>query len=107
MDSTSVLMNHIQQRLQDQFAPAYLRVEDESHLHGGGRGVDTHFKVILVSSQFEVLTRVDRQRAVMRLLSVFRPPVHALALHLLTPQEWVERQGMDMPGSECASRLGG
>jgi BolA protein len=84
--------NAIREKVQASFAPAELDIEDESAKHAGHAGArpggETHFRVRIVSSAFEGLSRVARQRLVYaRLADEFAAGVHALALQTLTPEE--------------------
>lgn len=73
-------------------APQVLQVENESASHNVPPGSETHFKVTLVSDRFSGVTRIQRHRQVNQLLAeLLAGPVHALALHLYTPEEWRER----------------
>lgn len=65
-----------------------LEVLDESHMHS--RGLETHFKVVLVSTQFDGLSAVKRHQRVYAVLGELMGQVHALALHAYTPAEWAE-----------------
>ena len=70
----------------------YLRLEDESHLHHGHRGVekagDTHFSLYIVSSIFENKSLVQRHRVVYDCLKEpIKLGVHALKIKALTPEE--------------------
>jgi BolA protein len=74
-------------KLQAAFAPASLEVIDESEQHrghGGWReGGETHFRVRMAAAAFDGLSRLDRQRAVNRVLAEdLAGGVHALALEL-------------------------
>jgi BolA protein len=82
----------IREKLTAAFAPAHLVVEDESAKHHGHAGAlpggETHFGVVIVSSAFEGLSRVERQRRVYAALSdEMRGRVHALSLKAQTPAE--------------------
>ncbi|MGQ7246779.1 BolA family protein [Halomonas sp. V046] len=69
--------------------PTELVVENESHMHSVPPNSETHFKVTLVSERFEGLMPVKRHQQIYALLAdELSGPVHALALHLYTPQEW-------------------
>lgn len=58
------------------------------HLGGAGHTGDTHYKLVIVSPQFEGLSRIDRQRAVMNLLkSEFTSGLHALEIKASAPSE--------------------
>jgi BolA protein len=87
----------IAQKLTAAFAPAELSIADESGMHTGHAGSrpggETHFNVRIVSSVFEGLSRVERQRRVYAALSdQLESQIHALSLTTLTPAEaWNER----------------
>ena len=81
----------MQQRIETALAalePQHLNVLDESHMHS--RGLQTHFKAVLVSSQFEGLNRVKRHQKVYAILGDLMSEFHALALHTYTPDEWAK-----------------
>ncbi len=90
----------IRDKLAQAFAPLNLTVENESAKHAGHSGArdhlgrvtgETHFRVVIVSHQFEGKTLVDRHRLVNAILqNELAGPVHALAIKALTPAE-VER----------------
>lgn len=68
--------------------PVHLELLNESHMHAGPR-TDSHFKLIAVAPAFAGLNKVKRHQLVYRLLAEeLAGPVHALALHLYTPEEW-------------------
>ena len=82
----------IARKLNEALSPQRLVVTDESHLHAGHAGSrpggESHFRLLIVAAAFEGLSRVDRQRAVNRVLEQeLAGPVHALAMRTLSPQE--------------------
>lgn len=82
----------IEQILRQEFAPALIDVQDESHRHAGHAGArpggETHYAVLLVAESFVGQSRVARARAVhARLEAEFANGLHALALTLRTPVE--------------------
>ena len=84
--------------LSSELLPVFLILDDESGNHSRP-GVETHFKVILVSDKFVKLSRLDRHRLVNHLAAdEFKTGLHALSLHLYTSDEW-ERRGNPMPQS--------
>lgn len=88
--------------------PMELIVENESHLHGFSRGQDSHFKVMVVSSLFEGLSRVERHQKVNQLLEEeFKDEgknaaLHALTLRALTPSEWEQADPRAFQSPKCA-----
>lgn len=95
----------IEQKLQAAFTPLHLEVVNESHMHNVPEGSESHFRVVLVSGQFEAKPLVQRHRAVNGLLrEELHSGVHALALHTLTPDEWFAKGGQAPESPPC---LGG
>lgn len=92
----------MRRRLAEAFAPDYLEVVNESHQHSVPANSETHFKVTLVSGQFEGLRQVARhQRVYAALAELLAGPVHALALHIYTEQEWHARRELAPASPEC------
>lgn len=82
----------IRDKLEGALAPARLEVENESHRHNVPAGSESHFKVTLVADAFDGLPLLERHRRVNRVLAdELAGPVHALALHTYTRQEWDRR----------------
>ena len=82
----------IRGKLNGALSPVLLEIVDESAKHAGHAGArpggQTHFAVKIVSSNFEGLSRVERQRKVYGLLEPqFAAGLHALALKTMTPDE--------------------
>ena len=74
------------------FQPEMLELIDQSHLHAGHSGAsplgETHFLLRMTSSAFRGLGRLERQRRVYSVLATeLAEHVHALSLHLYSPQE--------------------
>lgn len=75
--------------IQQNLCPAYLEVINESGSHNVPKGSETHFKVVLVTDEFNGVSRVKRHQMVYSILSVeLESGIHALAMHLHTPSEW-------------------
>jgi len=77
----------LQAKLDAAFAPDHLEVVDESEQHrghGGWReGGETHFRVVMRSPALAGMSRVERSRAVHKVLEAeLAGRVHALALDL-------------------------
>lgn len=86
------LTETIRTKLQAAFSPIELRIEDESRFHEGHSGSrpggESHFRVTIVSSVFQGMTRIERQRQVHKALAdELRSRIHALSLSLSTPDE--------------------
>jgi len=82
--------------------PAIVQVENESHMHNVPANSETHFKVTLVSERFDGLMPVKRHQQIYALLAdELSGPVHALALHLYTPDEWQAREEKRPESPNC------
>lgn len=83
----------IENKLRDGLTPAYMQVDNESHMHNVPDDAETHFKLVLVSEMFTGQRSVQRHQQVYKLLAdELKAGVHALAMHTFSPQEWSERQ---------------
>lgn len=86
--------------------PVHLLLENESDLHAGPPGRETHFKLVLASPDFEGLSRVDRQRKINDILKAeFQSGLHALTQRLLTPAEWEKtKSDLNFVSPECGHK---
>ena len=85
--------------LQEELVPDYLEVVNESSQHNVPPNSETHFKVTIVSNAFNDVTRVSRHQLVYKALAeLLSSPVHALALHTYTSEEWI-KLGNNVPNS--------
>ncbi|MFT5276670.1 MAG: BolA protein [Glaciecola sp.] len=92
-------------KLQNSFDIAFLSVVNESHMHSVPVNSETHFKITVVSADFEGKRLIQRQRSINQLLAnELAGPVHALAQHTYTPSEWDSKQGVSPSSPNC---LGG
>ena len=77
--------------LRSAFQLTHLQIEDESHLHAGHAGAATgggHFKLTIVTPEFEGVSKVARHRAVYAALNKHFPAaIHALTILAFTPSE--------------------
>ena len=96
------IREQIESKLRHRFQPLHVEVVDESHMHNVPLGAQSHFKVVLVSSQFDGKPLIGRHRAVNRQLAAeLSGQVHALALHTLTPEEWYAKGGVAPDSPPC------
>lgn len=77
------------EKLQNALQPEHLEVTNESHMHNVPPGSESHFKVVAVSSEFNGKMLIARHRIINKVLAEeIAGPIHALALHTMTPEEW-------------------
>jgi BolA family transcriptional regulator, general stress-responsive regulator len=82
-------LERVRARLDAEFSPLELRIEDESHLHAGHAGAaggGSHLRLHIVAAAFRGLTPVARHRRIYAALADLMPgEIHALAIEALPP----------------------
>lgn len=92
------LEKQLEEKLTAAFAPQHIEVQCESHMHNVPAGSEMHFRVLLVTDAFAELRKIQRHQRVYAVLAEeMAGPIHALALHTFTPQEWAG-QAPQSPG---------
>lgn len=92
----------ITEKIQQAISPDVLQVENESHMHNVPANSETHFKVTVVSEAFEGKRLLQRHRLLNGLLrEELEGPVHALALHTYTQDEWRKKNGQAPDSPNC------
>ena len=105
MNTATTIQQTITTKLSAEFSPTYIEVINESHMHNVPANSETHFKVTLVCEAFEQKRLIGRHRLVNAVLSdELAGPVHALAIHTYTHDEWMKKQGASPQSPNC---LGG
>jgi BolA protein len=91
--------DRIKAKLQAALTPDFVEIIDESHKHAGhahavqrhgtaGAAGETHFRVKVIAEIFRGKSRIDRHRAIHRLLETeFEGGMHALAIEAKAPGE--------------------
>lgn len=83
------LEDDIRTKITAALQPQHLEVINESNNHSVPPGSESHFKLVIVTTEFNDKALVARHRIINKLLAEeLAGPVHALALHTLTPAEW-------------------
>lgn len=101
------VQSEIENTLAAEFSPEVLQVVNESHMHSVPADSETHFKVVMVSAGFEGKRKVARhQQVYTALASQLQGPVHALALHTYSPEEWNQRQQRAPDSPDCMGGSG-
>lgn len=103
-DPNRLVERTIRTKLANVFKPDHLEVHNESHMHAVPPGSESHFRVLVVSSQFQGLPLIQRHRLVNEALKEeLRSCVHALAIQAKTPDQW----GSDPTLGKSPSCMGG
>ncbi|GAA0835421.1 MULTISPECIES: BolA/IbaG family iron-sulfur metabolism protein [Marinomonas] len=86
------IQNEIEEAIRAAFGIEFLSLENESYMHNVPAGSESHFKLVLASDAFLGKRLVQRHQLVYGVLTEQMPKIHALALHLYTVDEWLERE---------------
>jgi BolA protein len=82
----------IEQKLAAGLDLQHLDVVNESGNHNVPPGSESHFKVVLVSEDFQDLRLIQRHRQVNKILKLeLSDFIHALAIHTFTASEWQQK----------------
>lgn len=96
------LESTIKQKLQE-LNPTHVEIINESHMHSGP-ATDSHFKLVVVSTEFENVRAVARHQRLYKMFAEeLQGQVHALSLFLYAPEEW---QQAEVPSSPNCRGLG-
>ena len=92
----------IERKVYDAVPVAHFALENESHKHSVPPNSETHFKLVLVSDAFSDMMSVRRHQMLYKILAdELAGPVHALALHTFTIDEWKAKGGEVSQSPDC------
>ena len=95
----------IESKIRMSLSPTHIQVLNESHMHSVPAGSETHFKLVIVSDEFEGKPLVRRHQLVNGILAKeLKENIHALSMNTLTAVEWQRRGGQTSDSPPC---LGG
>ncbi len=99
------MLDTIKKKLANAITLSHLEVIDETSNHNVPEGSESHFKVILVTDEFNDKPLLQRHRLVNEaLVEELKHKIHALAIHTYTMQEWSEQSNNAPMSPPC---LGG
>jgi len=86
----SPMQDSITSKLTAAFQPIHLEVINESHMHNVPKDSETHFKVIIVSSEFETTKSLLKRHRMINstLTDELASGVHALSIVAKSPSQW-------------------
>ena len=90
---STLIHDQVKTKLTTQLNPTYLEIVNESHKHNVPVNSETHFKVFIVSNQFENKTLIERHRMVNRILvDELKHPIHALSIKAITEAQYTDQK---------------
>ncbi|CAH0725351.1 unnamed protein product, partial [Brenthis ino] len=107
MSTSGVIANSIKNKLQAALQTKHLEIINESYMHNVPKGAETHFKVVVVSDQFDGLALIKRHRLVNDILKEeLQNGVHALSIVAKTPQQWEASDKVVESSPNCKGGFG-
>ncbi len=95
----------IEEKISTSLTPTHLEVLNESSNHNVPPGSESHFKVTVVSDEFDGKMLIARHRIINKILAEeLAGAIHALSIHSFTPAEWSEKNEQSRQSPPC---LGG
>ncbi len=84
-----MLVDTIKQKLVDALDVSTIEIIDQTHKHQGHpQSSGGHFRLIIVSSNFEGLSLIERHRLIYKVLdSMMKKEIHALSISAKIPAE--------------------
>lgn len=101
------MQEQIRNKLAGTIACQHLNVINESHMHSAG--IESHFKVVIVSEAFAGQRLLQRHRQVNDILKdELANHIHALAMHTYTPEEFTAHGSKAPQSPNCmgGSKIG-
>ncbi|XP_069123404.1 bolA-like protein DDB_G0274169 isoform X2 [Argopecten irradians] len=106
-DSLKPVENSIMKKLSERLAPQHLEVINESYMHNVPKGSETHFKVVVISDQFQSVPLIKRHRMVNDILEdELNSGVHALSILAKTPEQWEDSAHKIIQSPPCRGGAG-
>ena len=99
-----MIKDKIEESLKTGISSLFIEVINESPNHNVPDGAESHFKVIVVSDDFENMRQVQRHQLIYKVLSEEMKLIHAIAIHPYTKTEWDSNQQSSSDSPDC---LGG
>jgi len=99
-----MIKDQIEEKLKTEISSHFVEVINESPNHNVPDGAESHFKIIVVSNEFEDMKSVQRHQLIYKVLSEEMKLIHAIAIHPFTKTEWDRNNQTSSDSPDC---LGG
>lgn len=87
------MLKDIQEKLEQEFAPHFIKLRDDSDKHAGHSGWKegevTHLHIVIVSQKFEGLSQIKRHQYIYRVLGEeMKSNLHAVSIKSYSIEEY-------------------
>ena len=95
------MQTQIEEKLAKNIDASFIEVVNETHMHNVPADAESHFKVTVVSNEFEGKMLIARHRQINALLKDEIAQIHAIALHTMTDDEYFKKAGKSPESPQC------
>ena len=89
--------------LNKEFAVEHLFLENESSMHNVPPNSESHFKLVIVSNDFNHLSKVKRHQNIYSALNAVMKKIHALSIQAFTIDEF-DRNPLILKSPDCSKK---
>ncbi|MDC3375646.1 BolA family transcriptional regulator [Gammaproteobacteria bacterium] len=82
---------------------ASLKIINESFMHNVPEGSESHFKIVVVTNDFNNLSIIQRHKLIYKTLDSLMNEIHALSIHAFNEEEF-KLNPVILDSPECANK---
>ncbi|WGL61404.1 BolA/IbaG family iron-sulfur metabolism protein [Pigmentibacter sp. JX0631] len=95
------IQEKIEIKLKQNLPSILIKVINESYKHSVPKGSETHFKIEVVSNEFENKSLLNRHRLINDILKEEFTLIKACSLHTFTEEEWKKKNNSTINSPNC------
>ena len=80
-----------------------LKIVNESLMHNVPEGSETHFKIVIITNDFNNLSIIKRHKLIYKTLDHLMSKIHALSIHAFNEEEF-KLKPIILDSPECANK---
>lgn len=96
------IKSSIEKKLIEKLKPIFLNIENESHLHNVPKQSETHFRIEIVSNDFENKSLLARHKIINEIISEEISRIRAFSVYTMTSIEWEKKKSQLEKSPNCA-----
>jgi BolA protein len=101
--STGPIESQIINTLSTSMNLSSLKIINESFMHNVPKGSESHFKIVVVTNDFDNLSIIKRHKLIYKTLDNLMNKIHALSIHAFNEEEF-KLNPIILDSPECANK---
>ena len=101
--STGPIESQIINTLSTSMNLSSLKIINESFMHNVPKGSESHFKIVVVTNDFNNLSIIKRHKLIYKTLDNLMKKIHALSIHAFNEEEF-KLNPIILDSPECANK---